>query len=502
MLLLFIANILPAQNERTLQPWMQVEGTYNGQKLGLSVGFVGKVNDSTQISVSDVNGIQIYRIKSPSNTTPRFFFTGSNCLLGDFNGDGIKDLVVGGNPTKIYKGLAQGVFDTISFFTKYKDADGENFGYRISIGKLNGDNYADLVIADGGPNNYRGKVYVFFGGTPMDTLPVCTLNGDSAYSFFGWNIAAGDVNNDGYDDVIVRGYDQSQTGPNGTIRFAYIKIFRGGNTIDTIAWKYIKGTDDLGDVASFDVNGDGIDDLLWSNIDYLSTVYIHYGKVTIDSLPNLKLKNPGVGGLGDVIVNGGDLNGDGYNDIVCGAPGNAQDLGALLVYCGGPKIDVNFDAAASLSVQSQFGYSISSVGDISGDGLDDIVVGAPSFQWYEDRGKWFILLGDTNIHVTSVKTNVSSLPSNFQLLQNYPNPFNSSTVISYRLMSRANVTLSIYNILGQKLQDLISNNQDIGEHKIVFDASNFSSGVYYYKLTAVGSNNTIQTETKQMTLIK
>jgi len=500
LMLISLPVVLSAQNEWALQSWMEVEGTYNEQHLGRSVGFAGKIGDSTKITVSDVNGVRVVHVRTPNDTTPRYFLTGDNTSLGDFNGDGIKDLVVSGNPTKIYLGTSPGFFDTMPSFVKHQELDGYLFGQHTEIGKINDDNFDDLLITDEGyPNgDLNGRVYLFRGGAQMDTTPNWIATGESKSSGLGWNVSAGDLNNDGFDEIIVRGYDQTGIGPSGTVRFAYVSIFRDN---DTSAWKYIKGKDRVANgLSSFDVNGDGIDDLLWANADSLPTIFVHFGGFDIDSIPNLKLNDPGAG-IGERIVNGGDLNGDGYNDIVTGVPGKSQDLGGVLVYSGGPQIDANFDAAAGLSVQSRFGESISPVGDINADGLDDIIVGAPRFQWDEYRGKWFILLGDTNILVTSVEEVAEAQPRSFSLLQNYPNPFNPSTTISYVLTVRAKVTLRVYNAIGQVIETLINTIQDSGGHSVNFNAEGRPSGVYFYELVTE-KDGVIHTETKRMTLIK
>jgi len=77
--------------------------------------------------------------------------------------------------------------------------------------------------------------------------------------------------------------------------------------------------------------------------------------------------------------------------------------------------------------------------------------------------------------------NVSKL---FSLANNYPNPFNVSTTISYTLPYQSNVTLDIYDILGRKVETLNNGNQSAGSHSIIWNADGFSSGVYFYKLTA------------------
>ena len=85
----------------------------------------------------------------------------------------------------------------------------------------------------------------------------------------------------------------------------------------------------------------------------------------------------------------------------------------------------------------------------------------------------------------------------FELAQNYPNPFNPSTTIKFSIPQSSNVTLKIFNTLGQELITLIDQNMESGEHTINFDASKLNSGVYFYRLDA-GSFS----EVKKMTLIK
>jgi len=89
------------------------------------------------------------------------------------------------------------------------------------------------------------------------------------------------------------------------------------------------------------------------------------------------------------------------------------------------------------------------------------------------------------------------VPDKYTLEQNYPNPFNPATMISYSLPSNSNVSLIIYNSLGQEVTSLVNTYQKAGNYKVDFDASSMSSGVYFYKLSAGD-----YTETKKMTLIK
>ncbi len=89
------------------------------------------------------------------------------------------------------------------------------------------------------------------------------------------------------------------------------------------------------------------------------------------------------------------------------------------------------------------------------------------------------------------------IPSEYALNQNYPNPFNPRTTIQYTLPRREQVSLDVYNIRGRKLETLVNDVQDPGKHKIPFDASKYSSGIYLYRLQA-GNH----TETKKMVLVK
>jgi hypothetical protein len=95
-----------------------------------------------------------------------------------------------------------------------------------------------------------------------------------------------------------------------------------------------------------------------------------------------------------------------------------------------------------------------------------------------------------------------TLPLEFVLEQNYPNPFNPSTSIAYAVPVKSNVTLEVYNLIGQKIVTLVEGQVEAGKHTAQFNASSMSSGIYLFKLTAVGENGSQFSSSKKMTLLK
>jgi len=99
--------------------------------------------------------------------------------------------------------------------------------------------------------------------------------------------------------------------------------------------------------------------------------------------------------------------------------------------------------------------------------------------------------------ITSLKNTKSKIAKDYYLYQNYPNPFNPTTTLSYTLPESGNVTLIVFNMLGQKVATLFSGKQTKGKYSLQWDASELSSGLYFYQLK---TNN--QRQTKRMLLIK
>ncbi|MEJ2196911.1 MAG: T9SS type A sorting domain-containing protein, partial [Ignavibacteriaceae bacterium] len=77
-----------------------------------------------------------------------------------------------------------------------------------------------------------------------------------------------------------------------------------------------------------------------------------------------------------------------------------------------------------------------------------------------------------------------AIPQQYQLSQNYPNPFNPSTTIEYSLPEQANVSVTIYDALGNELEILFSGEETAGIHQVTWNASNYASGIYFYRMTS------------------
>jgi len=102
-----------------------------------------------------------------------------------------------------------------------------------------------------------------------------------------------------------------------------------------------------------------------------------------------------------------------------------------------------------------------------------------------------------------IYVDVDFMPKTCQLYQNFPNPFNPSTLIKYFITGESNVTLTIYNSVGQKMEELINKVEPGGFHEVSWNASKYSSGTYYYTLQVNGFENSIvYKETKKLQLIK
>jgi photosystem II stability/assembly factor-like uncharacterized protein len=116
-----------------------------------------------------------------------------------------------------------------------------------------------------------------------------------------------------------------------------------------------------------------------------------------------------------------------------------------------------------------------------------------------------MVLKTTNGGVTGFIKTGKHIPDKFALYQNYPNPFNPATIINYDITITGFVRLSVYDVLGREVSTIVNQTQSPGKYQVEWDASNYPSGVYFYKLVVSGAKPLITaqyTETKKMVLIK
>ncbi|MCF2506232.1 FG-GAP-like repeat-containing protein, partial [Dyadobacter sp. CY107] len=332
----------------------------------------------------------------------------SVACAGDVNGDGYSDVMIGiwqydkGESNEgavvLHHGSPNGLISSPASTLESNQADA-GLGWSVkSAGDVNGDGYSDIVI---GANTYdkghvdEGASFVWMGmADGVSSVAALKLEGNQNFAQMGWSVSdAGDVNGDGFDDVVIaaNGYDNGQSSEGAV--FIYHGSKTGLSSIPTTKIESDQIYASMGKVASAgDVNGDGYGDIIigvslyGENNSGAALVFHGSAQGIINSIKvKLEEQQGEDGNFGSSVACAGDVNGDGYSDVIVGAPGfdvvqQYADEGMAFVYHGSAN-GINSNAATKISGSST-GFNMGAVaglGDTNGDGFGDIAIGNPFY---------------------------------------------------------------------------------------------------------------------------
>ncbi|MCA9759767.1 MAG: FG-GAP repeat protein, partial [Candidatus Eisenbacteria bacterium] len=345
-------------------------------------------------------------------------------MAGDVNADGYADVLVASHSYTdvhssegkvwLFLGSSSGLSST-SAWSARGGQDVAFFGVSIAAaGDVNGNGYDDVIVGasrfDGGQID-EGCAYLYYGSpTGLNGTPAWTHQSNQADALYGSSVAgAGDVNGDGYADLIVGSYKYET----GELEEGRAELFFGSNlgpstspdwAIDGNAEEEYMG---YRVATAGDVNGDGYADVLVTAGRLYTDINQDRGEVHLflGSWSGLSTDPVWIcdGDLlnadyGWALSTAGDVNGDGYSDILVGAPNYSSSLhlGKVFVYHGAP--DGPKEAAGWVTESNQtdaaYGISVAYAGDVDGDGRTDVLVGATGYDNGQvDEGAAFLFLG-------------------------------------------------------------------------------------------------------------
>ena len=394
-------------------------------------------------------------------------YLGSPGPAGDLNGDGFVDWFVvteyrdepSVNSLEIYLGGPNAI-DTPSAVIRLP-------GYvRVrAMGDFNGDGYDDLYVSVDDQYGHPYRKGAYFGGNPMDTEPDWTVSGPPGYTDEAELLSFGDLNGDGYSDAV-----SVNSAP------AMLYVFLGSahpDTVPAITWENFNASPCA---IVKDINGDGRDDLLTQGD---SLIEVHFGRQIMSRVADLTLHCPAAT---QSFSSAGDLNGDGYNDFIAYARNDYAYLARTAVIFLGYRW-INRNPVFQVYDGSDFPlFTAIGVGDANGDGADDWAVGG----YYDPSpGRAIVYSGNLQVHVAADEPR-ASLPATLELAA-FPNPFNPTTTISFTLNTPGRATISVFDLLGRRVEVLTDGHFERGRHQILFDANGIPSGTYLVRLNGNGS---------------
>jgi hypothetical protein len=391
---------------------------YDGKKrAGAAFVFLGAADGLQNVPVWQVQGEQEWALLGSSVSA-----------AGDVNGDGYGDVVLGAygydgaggtdaGAAYVYLGKAGGLENAPIWRT---EGDQRNADFGISVaraGDVNHDGYDDVIIGaqdyNSGVYECAGAAFVYLGkATGLENDPVWKGEGKDFHVYFGCSVSgAGDVNNDGYDDVVIGAFAEDYSHPDKGAVYVFLGMAAG--LTDTPVWQVVgeQRASMFGEsvAGAGDVDGDGFDDIIVGASRYDNgqvregAAFLYRGsRIALSITPDWYADSgKNFAGFGYAVASAGDVNGDGFGDIVVGAPWydtGAVNAGRAFVYSGAASGLGNRPiwSWSPNQAEAQFGCSVASAGSVNGDEYSDIVIGAPYYSHGEDgEGAVFIFPGSS-----------------------------------------------------------------------------------------------------------
>ena len=249
----------------------------------------------------------------------------------------------------------------------------DQLGDSFAVQDVNNDGIPDLIIgAPGYDTGHTGQVHIWYGGSGSSLAnsngPDLSFSSDNTDDYFGYMVAAlGDINHDGYNDIAV-----DSMADNGHVFIYFGTASELNPTPYDLPGDAGSGFGDL-IAGGKDISGDGIPDLV---VRSFQNILVYHGDIGFDPVvdgPDEVL----TGGVGRTIKMIDDVNGDDIADLLVGQAGTGFD--EVHLYYGSSSMHTSPDVTyTSEDNRSNFGWSVAGVGDVNNDGLNDILIGAPN----------------------------------------------------------------------------------------------------------------------------